>query len=75
MFATMTPYRRRNVCRICGARWPFVDVSARGLCPTHTHMPLEENMRQLVAHKGPHFEHWRQRCLAAFGVFDEPADG
>lgn len=35
-----------------------------------------ENYRQLSAHDGPYFEHWRRRCLAAFGVttIDEPLD-
>jgi hypothetical protein len=27
-----------------------------------------DEVRQLIAHNGPHFDHWRRRCLAAFGV-------
>jgi hypothetical protein len=27
-----------------------------------------ESTRQLVAHDGPWFDHWRNRCRAAFGV-------
>ena len=65
----MARWRRRNQCRVCGARWPFVSISARGLCPDHTKMRMEDNNRELREHKGPHFDHWRQRCLAAFGVF------
>lgn len=26
------------------------------------------NYRELVAHSGPHFQHWRRRTLAAFGI-------
>jgi hypothetical protein len=29
---------------------------------------MERNAEQLEAHAGPYFEHWRQRCRAAFGV-------
>lgn len=28
------------------------------------------NHRELLAHDGPHFDHWRKRCLAAFGIVD-----
>jgi len=28
------------------------------------------NHRELVAHDGPAFDHWRRRTLASFGVFD-----
>lgn len=27
-----------------------------------------EEKRQLQAHDGPHFDHWRKRCMAAFGI-------
>jgi len=39
-------------------------------------MRIEDNFRGLVEHRGPHFEHWRRRCLAAFGVLpvDEAGD-
>lgn len=40
---------------------------------------MEDNHRDLIAHRGPHFEHWRARCRAAFGVFapldDTDGDG
>jgi predicted MarR family transcription regulator len=29
---------------------------------------MVENRRSLIAHTGEAFEHWRRRCLAAFGV-------
>ncbi len=66
-FQEMARYRRRNSCRVCGARWPFVSISARGLCPDHTRIRMEETARALVEHRGPQFEHWRRRCVAAFG--------
>ena len=62
---------------MCGARYPFVLVSARGLCPAHQKIRREDNMTDLVEHKGPYFEHWRQRSLAALGILppvDEPAE-
>lgn len=27
-----------------------------------------ENGRQLIAARGPFFDHWRRQCAAAFGV-------
>lgn len=60
--------RRRNTCRVCGARWPWVYVSTRGLCHDHSMQRLIEHNTQLHEHRGPHFERWRERCLAAFGV-------
>ena len=40
-------------------------------------MLLGDNLRDLVAHSGPGFAHWRRRSLAALGVIlpvDEPPD-
>jgi hypothetical protein len=28
---------------------------------------MEDNNRELREHRGPHFEYWRRRCVAAFG--------
>lgn len=67
-FLRVVKYRRRNECRVCGARWPYVSVSARGLCPDHTRIRQHENVTQLREHRGPYFDHWRERTLAAFGV-------
>ena len=64
-------------CKVCGARAPFVSISARGLCPDHTRMRITDNFRDLKAHDGPWFDHWRRRSLAALGVFaplDEATD-
>lgn len=73
----MANWRRRNQCRVCGARWPYVAVSARGLCPDHTRMREVDNLTDLVTHSGPWFDHWRRRSLASLGVFaplDDDAD-
>jgi hypothetical protein len=32
------------------------------------------NRRQLIEHDGPLFDHWRRRCLAAFGVVTDTDD-
>jgi hypothetical protein len=29
-------------------------------------------MDQLYHHRGPYFEHWLERCRAAFGVTSQP---
>lgn len=75
-------------CRICGITpkqagefaevWgvPYAHaarISARGLCYGHGRLRLLDNNDQLIAAKGPYFEHWRERCRAAFGVLDDKA--
>lgn len=30
------------------------------------------NSRDLHEHRGPYFDHWRQRSLAALGIFEPP---
>lgn len=45
-----------------------MSISARGLCPDHTRMRITDNLTQLREGRGPYFDHWRQRTLAAFGV-------
>lgn len=34
------------------------------------------NVRSLIAHDGPEFEHWRRQCMLAFGlaIVDDIAD-
>lgn len=46
----------------CGA------LSYRGKCVDCSTRRALDNATQLRAHSGPYFEHWRMRCLAAFGV-------
>lgn len=35
---------------------------------------MERNAEQLAAHDGAYFDHWRERCAAAFGaiLYDDP---
>ena len=48
--------------------------SRTGLCPRCSEVRMLDNHRDLKDHRGPFFEHWRRRTLAAFGVFlDEPS--
>ena len=56
-------------CKECGARAEDgIHISATGLCgPCGERIELA-NLAQLRAHSGPHFNYWRRRCLAAFGV-------
>ena len=63
-------------CKVCGARSPAVLISQTGLCPDHGAMRRNANLRDLVNHRGEYFDHWRRRCLAAFGVLqvDERGD-
>jgi hypothetical protein len=42
------------------------ELSVRGLHPDCAEERIRDNARQLVAHNGPYFEHWRERCRAAF---------
>ena len=73
-------------CRICGITaeeaglfaevWdvPYEQaarISAQGYCYGHGRLRLLENNDQLIAARGPWFDHWRKRCRAAFGVLDE----
>lgn len=70
------PYRDWYIaqCRICNrTRADGERFSARGKCPGCGDGRMIENYRQLAAHSGPHFEHWRRRCRAAFGV-SEPLE-
>lgn len=59
---------RHRACKVCDARYPFVTISASGLCPDHSKMRMRDNNAQLREHSGPWFDHWRQRSLAALGV-------
>lgn len=43
-------------------------MSARGRCAECGEGHMLENARQLAAHDGPWFQHWRRQCVAAFGA-------
>lgn len=61
-------YERRR-CKQCKRPREIVGtISARGLCDECGVGNKVMNDLQLHEHRGPYFEHWRRRCLAAFGV-------
>jgi hypothetical protein len=65
------PWRRqiRATCFVCDRpRLPGERFSARGKCPDCGNDRMIQNVHDLEAHKGEFFDHWRKRCLAAFGV-------
>lgn len=56
-------------CRVCGdGDHNGVHVSQTGLCPTHSVAVMADNIRQLAAHDGPNFKHWRYRLAASVGA-------
>jgi hypothetical protein len=56
----------------CGRTEADVALSWHGLCPDCGERRQIENRRQLVAHHGPHFDHWLHRIRASVGA---PLDG
>lgn len=65
------PYRDWLIleCRHCGReREDGERFSARGRCVDCGEGRQIANRRQLHAHAGPFFDHWRERCAAAFGA-------
>jgi hypothetical protein len=60
----------RTSCKHCGR--PVSEcgpLSKRGLCAEDSEARMNANLVSLVAHSGPYFDHWRNRSLAALGVF------
>jgi hypothetical protein len=56
-------------CRICRRHYSECgSISARGKCEECATARVVMNILELHEHRGPFFEHWRQRCLQAFGV-------
>jgi hypothetical protein len=56
-------------CRHCNR--PEVEVghiSARGRCAECGDRRLIENHTAMLTARGPFFDHWRRRTLAAFGI-------
>ena len=63
------PRNRRHSCRICERPEEEVGrISARGKCASCGDRLLEENNAAMRDHRGPFFDHWRRRSLAALGV-------
>ena len=42
------------------------ELSATGLCAKCGPKIQNEQIAQLVEHRGPHFEHWQRQCARAF---------
>jgi hypothetical protein len=42
-------------------------MSARGRCLACWTANQDDNIRQLAAHRGPYFKHWRQQIAASVG--------
>ncbi len=63
-------------CKSCGARAPFVSISATGLCPDHSRIRLTDNLRALATRSGPNWHKWRKGMARAAGfvVMDERGD-
>lgn len=67
--------RHRSHCKGCGRhRSECGRLSARGRCVDCGRGAMERNAEQLAAHDGAYFDHWRERCAAAFGaiLYDDP---
>jgi len=47
-------------CKVCGARRPWVHVSATGLCLEHSKQRMERNLTSLKEGRGPDFDKWAQ---------------
>ena len=68
------PDHRYANCRICHRhRTEVGELSWTGLCGDCGVAKENANALSLHYKRGPEFEHWRRRCLAAFGVgiFDQ----
>jgi hypothetical protein len=74
--SSVTNVRRHPLsCRICGvSTFDGVHISARGKCPDCAEAREVANHRQLKAHRGPFFDWWRLRSLAALGDLRELLD-
>lgn len=74
----VVPWRgdRATFCKTCGKpRKQGEMFTARGNHIACGDALMRTNAIQLHQHNGPFFDHWRKRCLAAFGVtvLDETA--
>lgn len=66
------PHYHRKTCKDCGTRDEGGGgISAKGYCLEHAEARRIANNQQLIEHRGPYFDHWRARTLAAFGVTPE----
>lgn len=69
--ASPVPNRGRNGkwCRRCGRHVSECGpLSARYRCAECGEGRMLANVRALIAHDGPEFDHWRRQCMLAFGL-------
>lgn len=61
--------KNRYACMRCRRpRTVAGKISARGLCAQCRDLAMQAELEQLVAHSGPHFDHWLRQCRRAFGL-------
>lgn len=66
------PKWHRGTCKDCGTRDDEGGgISGSGYCLACAEVRRIEANQQLIDHRGPYFDHWRARTLAAFGVTTE----
>lgn len=65
----MSPQWHGKRCKECGG-WPAEVglISGTGLCHGCAQERMLTNNEAISEHKGPAFDHWRRKTLAAFGV-------
>lgn len=68
VFDAMLKRIRYRDCRVCGARYPFVSISSRGLCVEHGRARMTRNVIALKTRSGPDWERWQRGMARAGGV-------
>jgi len=48
------------LCIDCGREFPRKELNRKFRCPDCRTKIVEENMRQLMAHEGPHYKKWQR---------------
>lgn len=65
----MRPGYRYHRCKLCGGHESEVGtISRRAKCELCATSRVVMNDLELHEKRGPFYDHWRARCLAAFGV-------
>ncbi|MBA7586539.1 hypothetical protein ES708_28541 [subsurface metagenome] len=52
-------------CVDCNEEFPRKELNRNGRCQDCAMKVVGDNMRQLMAHEGPHYEKWKQSMRAA----------
>lgn len=51
-------------CVDCGKEFPRRELNRKFRCPDCARKIVEDNMGQLMAHQGSHYEKWKERMKA-----------